>query len=152
LTSPQIGLGQSGSTRSSWVTITIVLLALIALAELAQAWSAFRADSPRLTRLDKDARGTLCSVLLVNGQIYYGTLAEAAGGMVKLSEVYYVRVVNEPGGSAQTNQVVSRRKTDWHSPDWMMIPLDKIVFVEHVGSESQLATLIAQDRASSAPK
>ena len=38
-------------------------------------------------------------------------------------------------------------KVDWHGPEWMAIPLDKILFIEKVGAQSQLATLIATDHA-----
>ena len=49
-------------------------------------------------------------------------------------------------------QLVSRRKVDWHGPEWMAIPLDKILFIEKVGAQSQLAALIATDHAQENPK
>ncbi len=77
--------------------------------------------------------------------MYYGTLAEANGGIVRLTDVFYVRTESHAAGVPPTNQLVSRRKADWHSPDWMAVPTDKILFIEAVGLHSQVAALIAQD-------
>jgi hypothetical protein len=126
--------------------VAVGLLALLTLAQLVQGWRAMRVDAVQLSGLRTAALGSLCSVLLVNGQMYYGTLITAEGGFIKLSDVYYVRGIAQTGPPA-SNQLVSRRKVDWHGPEWMAIPLDKILFIEKVGAQSQLATLIATDHA-----
>ena len=57
----------------------------------------------------------------------------------------YTQPDGQPG-----NRVVSRKKNDWHGPEWQLLAADKIVSMEAVGPQSQLARLIAQDKA--APK
>lgn len=131
-----------------WVAaVALGLFALLTLAQLLQAWHTMRVDAVQLRGLRSAAAGSLCSVLLVSGVIYYGTLDEADGGFVKLSNVYYVRSGTQANGVAGGNELMSRRKVDWHGPEWMLIPLEKIVFVEKVGAKSQVATLIAADQA-----
>jgi len=134
-----------GGGYRGMLAAAVTCLALLALAELLQAWHALRGDSGAGSLRAQVRPGSICSVLLVNGQMYYGTLVSGPVGFVELSDVYYVRSVTPPDGTAQ-NQVVSRRKVDWHGPEWMAIPLDKVQFIEQVGADSQLAKLIAQDR------
>jgi hypothetical protein len=126
-----------------WTAVAIVLLCVLVLAELVQAWHALHTNRLPIG----GARNSLCSVLLVNGQMYYGTLQEADSGGVKISDVYYVRSNSQTAGASPNNQLISRRKADWHAPEWMVIPADKILFIERVGAKSQVATLIDQDRA-----
>jgi len=130
-----------------WLPVAVALLALLTLAQLIQGWRALRVDAVQLSGLRTTAVGSLCSVLLVNGQMYYGTLSSAEGGFIRLSDVYYVRASAQANGPPASNQLVSRRKVDWHSPEWMAIPLDKVLFIEKVSAQSQVATLIATDHA-----
>jgi hypothetical protein len=85
-------------------------------------------------------------VLLTNGQIYYGELAEQSAGHVRLVNVYYVQTVAAPNASQPSNQLVNRAKADWHGPQWMAIPTDRIVVIEGIGEKSRLAELIAQEK------
>jgi len=137
--------GPASKDRRQSLVWAAVALMLIALAELAQAWHSLRADFLRFGGFDDNARNALCSVLLVNGQMYYGTLEGVHDGVVRLSDVYYVRTAAPATGGTANNQLVSRRKTDWHAPEWMAIPTDKVLMIERVGAASQVATLIAQD-------
>jgi hypothetical protein len=131
-----------------WTTLRARLLVaaslLIALALLAQAGLAWRKDGAAGLVLGK--QGELVTVMLVNSQIFYGTLLESTPAYVKLGDVYYTQSFVQPNGQ-QANRVVSRKKNDWHGPEWQVIPAEKILFVERVGAESQLAKLIAQDQA-----
>lgn len=87
--------------------------------------------------------GTLQGVMLINGQIYYGSLARETADVVVLEDVFYVQVTADAQSQQRTNRVMRRSETDWHGPDRMSIPRDKILFVEPVGAQSQLAKLIA---------
>ena len=120
----------------------VICLAVLATSGVVVTWQALRSDAGVLP----GRPGSLYSVQLVNGQIYYGTLAQSAQRFVELADVYYVHTVSLPNGAGVRNQLVSRRKTDWHAPEWMAIPLDQVLFIEQVGPGSQLARLIAQDR------
>ena len=82
---------------------------------------------------------------IAGGPVYYGTLAEVRPDAIRLEGVYYVQQFFN-GNNQQENRVVSRARTDWHGPTWMLIERDKIAFVEGVSAESSLGQLIAQER------
>lgn len=135
--------------RSGLVAIGLVLAAALVAAQAVQAWTDWRrtaaATPPGV------AAGSLCSVMLVNGQVYYGDCLFDAPGWVGLRDVYYVQVVAAPPGGQPGNRLVSRRKADWHAPAQMTIPLDKVLLIEAVGPASRLAELVKQDRQTAAP-
>lgn len=89
--------------------------------------------------------GVRYGVQLQNGQMFYGVLREVGPRHLQLDDVYYVQSFTAPDGR-QGNRVVSRQKNDWHGPQAMTIPLDKVVTIEQVGGTSQLAKLIEQDK------
>jgi hypothetical protein len=140
-------LDEQLATPAVWTALRARLLVgaalVIALALLAQAGLAWRQDRAAVLALGKP--GELVTVMLVNSQIYYGTLLESTPAYVKLGDVYYTQSFVQPNGQ-QANRVVSRKKNDWHGPEWQVIPAEKILFVERVGADSQLARLIAQDQ------
>lgn len=123
-----------------------VLLILVAAFVMIQGWESWKQESGPFGPLQSLAQKSVCAVTLASGQIYYGTLAETKTGYVRLAHVYYVQ--NAPalnGGPAQF-RLLNRQKNDWHGPDWMAIPTDKILSIENVGTQSNLATLISQDQ------
>ena len=85
------------------------------------------------------------AVTLAQGQIYYGTASWLGSGYVRLEHTYYVQETPQPNGTTQF-KLVNRHTNDWHGPNWMLIPTDKILYLEDVGSSSRLAALIAQER------
>ncbi|WP_338765696.1 hypothetical protein [Massilia sp. METH4] len=89
--------------------------------------------------------GVRYGVQLQNGQMFYGLLREVGPRHLQLDDVYYVQAFTTPDGR-QGNRVVSRQKNDWHGPQSMTIPLDRILTIEQVGGASQLAKLIEQDK------
>ena len=104
-------------------------------------------DQTRLSEepaLHAGAKGALHSVLLTNGQVYYGTLDRIDAHDVVLDHVFYVEVTTDATTNARTNKLVDRSVNDWHAPLSMTIPIDKIVFIEVVGPNSTVAKLIAQ--------
>ena len=131
------------SRHVSWI-LTFVL-AILASAQSVQAWASWQQShaSPAIAAI---APGTVCSVMLTNGQIYYGVYDGSAGGNVRLQDVYYVQSFVDPGTHQQNNHLVSRQKADWHAPDWMLIPQDKVLLLEGVGKASRLVQLMEQDR------
>ena len=126
----------------TWLAIVAGLIAALAL--VAQAVLAWQAQHSRA--LDLGPPGGLYSVQLLNGQMFYGTLLASQPGAVKLGDVYYTQPFTQANGQPG-NRVVSRKKNDWHGPHWQLIPLDRILQMEAVGAQSQLAALIAQDKA-----
>lgn len=128
----------------------VLLLAVLASSQVIQALGVWQGRGVNQT-LSPGLTGSLYSVTLVNGWVYYGRLVEARPGYVKLADVYYVEtsVVDSKTGRSD-NRLVSRQKNDWHGPEWMAIPVDKILLMEQVGAQSRLAKLIEQDMMSAA--
>jgi hypothetical protein len=140
--------GNPAVPASAWgrrqVGLALILGALLTAAVGAQAalgWYQERAHG-----YSPGPVGGWYSVQLVNGQVYYGVLAAAGNGYVRLNEVYYIQSYQQPNGQPG-NRVVNRQKNDWHGPASQTIPSDKIMFMEALGPQSQLARLIRQDKA-----
>lgn len=134
--------------RAAWTPLSVRLAVaaglLAALALLAQAALDWRATTA--PALDPGPAGAMYSVQLVSGQVYYGTLLESRQGYVKLGDIYYTQAYTQADGQPG-NRVVNRKKTDWHGPEAQVIPVEKILMIEVVGTQSPLAQLIAQDKA-----
>ena len=127
------------------------MAALLAALLCLQVWALWKSPG-EATLPAAAATGRLCSVMLTNGQIYYGTLTEASARYVLLTDVYYVQLqATEGPGGQPANRLVSRRKSDWHGPETMTIPIDKVLMLETVGADSAVAQLIQRDRTASAP-
>lgn len=143
----------SGQARVGAVATSMALLlfVLLVLAQGAQAWVAWQRGTTGLAA--GIGPGALCSVQLLNGQVYYGELVGNDATQVTLRDVYYVQAAidpttNQPAG----NRLVSRSKADWHAPTLTTVPADKILMIERVGPESRVARLVAEDRAAGAKR
>ena len=124
----------------------MVLLAVLTLAELIQAWAAWQKETGGLSHIGTVTKGSLYAVTLLSGQVYYGTLVEAKSGYLRLSDIYYAQTAPQANGHPAQFQLVNRQNVDWHGPSWMAIPTDKILMVEDVGGNSRLGSLISQDQ------
>lgn len=85
------------------------------------------------------------AVLLDNGQVYYGKLANAGSRFPELTDVYYVQSQVNQETKAVTNILV-RRGNEWHAPDRMFLNQRHIILVEPVGTNSKVAELIQADK------
>lgn len=135
--------GEKGS--AALIALGIALGALLVGTQAARAWSDWRRVQA-VAAPPTGGAGALCSVTLINGQVYYGDCADSAPGYITLRDVYYVQVVPAQPGGQPGNRLVSRRKADWHAPQQMSIPLEKVMLVEAVAPNSRLADLVRQDR------
>jgi hypothetical protein len=122
-------------------TATLGALAIGALIAIALLWQAAKPSSPSITA---GPIGALHSVMLVNGQVYYGKLDDIGRGYVELSDLHYVTSVQDQAGN-RTNRLVNRRLADWHGPTHMTIPLEKIVMIEQVGPDSTVARAFTEE-------
>jgi small nuclear ribonucleoprotein (snRNP)-like protein len=86
--------------------------------------------------------GSLQTVTLTNGNVYFGHLKAVDHGSVVLSDVFEGVSSTDPKTQQRTTQLVSRRSSSWHGPLDMAIPVDKILFTETVGSGSPVAKAI----------
>lgn len=128
--------------------VIATLLGLIVAVSLAvMAWSSWLHERPNLGSIPT---GGLTSISLVNGQVYYGIVQEIEPSFIKLSNVYYVQSSVQPNGQ-RDNKLVNRQKNDWHGPQWLLVPIDKVVMLEAVGPDSPVAKLIEKDK-EGAPK
>jgi hypothetical protein len=135
----------TAAPAARWPAVVGAISGVIAaLAVALLAFGSWRAQERPL--LDPAPLGTLCSVQLATGPIYYGKLVAVGHDYLQLDQVYYVQSYTQPNGQPG-NRVVSRARNDWHGPLLQTIPVEKILFVEVVGPQSQLAKLIEQDKA-----
>lgn len=131
--------------------VVVALLLALVVAQAVQSWSAWagRGGTPAL---NPGPVGGVYATTLVTGPVFYGRLVEAQPGYVKLADIYYVEsFVADPGGR-RDNRLVSRQKNDWHGPESMVVPTEKILLMETIGAQSRLAKLIEQDKALPASK
>ena len=85
------------------------------------------------------------AVLLDNGQVYYGKLANAGSKFPELTDVYYIQSQVNQETKAVTNILV-RRGNEWHGPDRMFLNERHVVLIEPVGTNSKVAELIQADK------
>ncbi|MCK6404840.1 MAG: hypothetical protein L6Q60_02365 [Rhodocyclaceae bacterium] len=130
----------AGSSGRGWLMAAALFLA----AQLALVWFLVEQRGGRMA--PPMAGGTLVAVTLTGGGVFYGKLGEAPAGYLRLSGVHYVETVTMPNGQ-RDNRLINRQRNDWHAPESMTIPLERVQFIETVGSNSQLAGLIAQGNA-----
>ena len=84
-------------------------------------------------------------VLLDNGQVYYGKLANAGSELPELTDVYYIQSQVNQDTKAVSNILV-RRGNEWHAPDRMFLNQRHIILIEPVGTNSKVAQLIEADK------
>jgi hypothetical protein len=85
------------------------------------------------------------AVLLDNGQLYYGKLANAGSKFPELTDVYYIQSSVNQESKAVTSVLV-RRGNEWHGPDRMFLNEHHVVLIEPVGTGSKVAQLIEADK------
>jgi hypothetical protein len=85
------------------------------------------------------------AVLLDNGQVYYGKLANTGANFPELTDVYYVQSQVNQATKAVSNILV-RRGNEWHGPDKMFLNERHVIMIEPVGANSQVAQLIEADK------
>ena len=93
-----------------------------------------------------DSRITHYAVALSNGQMVYGHPESVGRGVVVLTDVYFVVRQANPQTSEVRNTLVSRRKSEWHSPDRMILNARNILLMEPVDPASPVAKLIAEQK------
>ena len=94
---------------------------------------------------DPEISTPYAAVLLDNGQVYYGKLANAAAKFPELTDVYYIQSQVNQETKAVSNILV-RRGNEWHGPDRMFLNERHIILIEPVGTSSKVAQLIEADK------
>ena len=83
--------------------------------------------------------------------MFYGFLDRTTPDALVLNDVYYVQITSDAQSNQRVNKLVRRSDSDWHGPEKMSIPYDKIVMVELVGSKSLVAKLVTEARSKTTP-
>ena len=93
-----------------------------------------------------DSKITHYAVALTNGLMFYGHPESVGKGVVVLTDVYYVVRQANPKTNEVSNTLVSRRKSEWHSPDRMILNANNILMMEPVDPTSSVAKLISEQK------
>jgi hypothetical protein len=104
----------------------------------------------RVPNLGVQADGARYAVATLNGQAFFGRLTKVTRDAVVLTDVYYLQSTVDPQSNQRVNRLLERSKTDIHGPTQTSIPLDKILLIETVGPDSEVARTIAQSSAARA--
>lgn len=137
-------------TSNTCPKLLAVMIALLVAVIGVHTWSSWKSNSFSLPQGIN--QGTLISVQLVNGQIYYGNVSSSDTRQITLQNVYYVQSIVEPGSNQPNNRLTNRQRNDWHAPVSMSVSLDKIMMLEIVGPDSKLAQLMKQDQNTPQPR
>jgi small nuclear ribonucleoprotein (snRNP)-like protein len=89
------------------------------------------------------AVGSLQTVTLSNGQVYFGRLKAVEHASIVLTDVFEGVTTTDPKTQQRNTQLVSRRLSNWHGPLDMAIPVEKILFTETVGPDSAVGKAMA---------
>lgn len=112
---------------------------VIAVATGTLAWRSVRHDQLPPT-------GTAYqSVALINGQLYFGRITAVEGDYLQLRDVFYVQTRQNPETHATAN-VLTKRGSEPHGPDVMLINRAQVLLIESVKGDSQIAKLIAEQQ------
>lgn len=91
------------------------------------------------------------AVFLDNGQVFFGKVSDPGSSYLTLRDVYYVQTLVEKD-QKKTANVLVKRGSEWHNPDFMRINTKHVVVIEPVGPDSRVAQLIKEAKATPAPK
>jgi len=91
------------------------------------------------------------AVFLDNGQVFFGKVSDPGSSYLTLRDVYYVQTLVEKD-QKKTANVLVKRGSEWHNPDFMRINTKHVVVIEPVGPDSRVAQLIKEAKAAPAPK
>jgi small nuclear ribonucleoprotein (snRNP)-like protein len=127
--------GRAGWLYAPWALVVLGLA--IAAALVLQAVGAPGSFRPA------GAIGSLQTVTLTNGQVYFGRLKSVEHGAVVLTDVFDAVTTTDPKTEQRTTRLVSRQAADWHGPLDMAIPVDRILFTETIGPESAVGKTMA---------
>jgi len=116
-----------------WVAAVVLLLVLTGC-----SWGHRKPKGPEITT-------PYAAVLLDNGQVYYGKLANAGSKFPELTDVYYIQSQVNQESKAVSNVLV-RRGNEFHGPDRMFVNERHVVLIEPVGTSSKVAQLIEADK------
>ena len=118
--------------------ITVLLAALIVLLGLAVFQNIRSASAPVF-------KTPYQAVVLTGGQVYYGKLENPTGMYPVLRDIFYVVTKQDPQ-TKQVSNVLVRRGRELHSPEYMVLNRQRILFVEPVKEDSEIGKSIEEQK------
>ena len=88
------------------------------------------------------------AVILTNGQVYFGQLENLSSQYPTLKDVFYIVSQANPE-TKQVANILVRRGKELHGPEYMVLNRQSILMIEPVKEDSQVARLIAEQKARS---
>lgn len=89
------------------------------------------------------------AVFLDNNQVFIGVLEKVGSDFVSLHDVFYVQRVETE--KKEVRNILVKRGSEWHAPDFMRINIKHLVYIEPVAPDSRVAQLIREAKAPPAP-
>ncbi len=127
--------GERGFSRTGVLAMAAVILVLVAVGD-----SLYIIGSSRKSlKFDTSFQ----AVLLSNGSVYFGRLADYGNRFPVLTDVFYIQSSVNPD-TKQTVNVLVKRGKELHAPDRMYLNPSQIVLVEPVGPNSKVMQLILE--------
>jgi hypothetical protein len=83
------------------------------------------------------------AIFLDNGQVFFGRLQDDGSSYLMLRDVFYIKRAASPD-KKEVQNILVKRGSEWHAPDFMRINSRHIVFIEPVAPDSQVALLIRE--------
>lgn len=91
------------------------------------------------------------AVYLDNGQVFFGKISETGSPFPLLREVFFVQTQMDREKKESKNLLI-RRGSEAHGPDFMRLHLRHIVVIEPVAPDSRVAQLIREAKAPRPPE
>ena len=126
---------KGGLFRLVWVVAGLVLIVLGIMLIIEHLRGSHHAEVKFTTPFQ--------AVLLTNGSVYFGKLQGYGTESPVLTQVYYV-VSQTNSETKQVNNMLVKRGQELHKPDRMYVNPRQILFVEPVGTDSQVMQRIKE--------
>lgn len=85
------------------------------------------------------------AVFMDNGQVFFGKISAPSSSFLTLRDVFYVQTLVERD-KKETANILVKRGSEWHNPDFMRVNLRHVVVIEPVGPDSRVAQLIKETK------
>ena len=143
----------SGSGKSAWIILGVVVVVLVVLGVLFRD-KLFGAKSAMVSNAPAGSSGYQ-AVFLTNGQVYFGKMSNVNSDYPTLTDIYYLQVVQPPlqgqqapgqtapAAAAQPQISLVKLGNELHGPvDEMHIAKAQMLFYEDMKTDSQVVKAI----------
>lgn len=114
----------------------VLLLGIVAVRQNLVRFPDFRAASVA----DGIDRNAYQAVFLTGGQVFFGKADATSSAYLTLSDVFYLST-----GTEQSPSQLIKRGSELHGPaEPMVIPMESVLFIENLRSNSEVVTAIAK--------